>query len=231
MLEGVRLVNDMLDADVIPDYVLFDPQQLDSTPAGQALLARIYGIAHTYEASSVAIKAASDTNSPQGVIAVASWPELPILAHDFVLICDEIQDPGNLGTIIRSAAAVGIDAIDCTPGCVDVYAPKTVRASMGSLFRVPIRPDTTLASLQPLLAGTTIVAADGAADATPYTRISWQRPHALIVGNEAHGLSAAARDIAQQHISIPMHHGVESLNAAMAATVILFEAQRRRANG
>jgi TrmH family RNA methyltransferase len=230
MLEGVRLVNDLLDADVIPDYVLFDPTHLDTTPAGQALLARLYGIAHTYEASSIAIKAASDTSSPQGVIAVAAWPELPITAHDFVLICDEIQDPGNLGTIIRSAAAVGVDAIYCTPGCVDVYAPKTVRASMGSMLRVPIRQDTALDTLLPLLAGTTIVAADGAPSALPYTSVDWQRPHALIIGNEAHGLSAAAHAIAQQRIAIPMHYGVESLNAAMAATVILFEAQRQRTN-
>lgn len=230
MLEGVRLVSDMLDAGVIPAYVLFDSEHLAHTAAGQSLLARLYGIAHTYEATSVAIKAASDTNAPQGVIAVAEWPELPIPAHDFVLICDEIQDPGNLGTIIRSAAAVGVDVVYCTPGCVDVYAPKTVRASMGSILRIPIRTDAPLASLLPILAGATIVAADGVDAAIPYTHVDWQRPHALIIGNEAHGISTAARSIAQHCIAIPMHHGVESLNAAMAATVILFEAQRQRGN-
>jgi TrmH family RNA methyltransferase len=113
---------------------------------------------------------------------------------------------------------------------VDVYAPKTVRASMGSILRIPIRIDASFDSLVPILAGTTIVAADGADGAIHYTSVDWQRPHALIIGNEAHGLSAAARSIAQHRIAIPMHHGVESLNAAMAATVILFEAQRQRGN-
>jgi TrmH family RNA methyltransferase len=96
------------------------------------------------------------------------------------------------------------------------------------MLRVPIRQDAALDALLPLLAGTTIVAADGAPGALPYTSVDWQRPHALIIGNEAHGLSAAAHAIAQQRIAIPMHYGVESLNAAMAATVILFEAQRQR---
>jgi TrmH family RNA methyltransferase len=98
------------------------------------------------------------------------------------------------------------------------------------MFRVPIRPDAALDAILPLLAGTAIIAADGAPGALPYTSIDWQRPHALIIGNEAHGLSAAAHAVADQRIAIPMHRGVESLNAAMAATVILFEAQRQRSS-
>lgn len=232
VLEGVRLVGDLFASQQLPHYVLYDPEQLQQTAAGHTLLQTI--TAHPIPQSpttAAVIKAVSDTNSPQGVVAIARWPDLPIQSPHLVVICDEIQDPGNLGTIIRSADAVGVDAVYCSVGCVDAFAPKTVRASMGSIMRVPIRTDMTWDAIVQQLQGVTIYAADGGSTSQPHTAIDWRQPSALIVGNEARGLGAAARTATQHYVHIPMRPGIESLNAAMATTIMLFEAQRQRLAG
>ena len=232
VLEGVRLIGDLFASQQLPHYVLYDPEQLQQTVAGQTLLQTItsHNIPQSPTTAAV-IKAVSDTNSPQGVVAIARWPELPILSPHLVVICDEIQDPGNLGTIIRSADAVGVDAIYCSVGCVDAFAPKTVRASMGSIMRVPIRTDMTWDTIVQELPDVTIYAADGGSTSQPHTSIDWRQPSALIVGNEARGLSTDARTATHHYVYIPMRPGIESLNAAMATTIVLFEAQRQRLAG
>jgi len=229
VLEGVRLVGDLFTSGQLPHFVLFDPDQLQQTAAGQTLLHQITSRAIPQSPTTAAvIKSVSDTSSPQGVVAIAHWPDLAIPPQRLVVICDEIQDPGNLGTIIRSADAVGVDAIYCSIGSVDAYAPKTVRASMGSIMRVPMRTDMTWDAIVDALHGVTIYAADGGSTSQPHTAIDWRQPSALIVGNEARGLGAAARAATHQYIHIPMRPGIESLNAAMATTIMLFEAQRQR---
>jgi TrmH family RNA methyltransferase len=232
VLEGVRLVGDLFASQQLPHYVLYDPEQLQHTAAGQTLLHTITSHNTPQSPTTAAvIKAVSDTNSPQGVVAIARWPELPIRSPHLVVICDEIQDPGNLGTIIRSADAVGVDAIYCSLGCVDAFAPKTVRASMGSIMRVPIRTDMTWDAIVQELPDVTIYAADGGSTSQPYTAIDWCQPSALIVGNEARGLGTDARTATRHYVHIPMRQGIESLNAAMATTIVLFEAQRQRLAG
>jgi len=229
VLEGVRLVGDLLASQHTPHFVLYDPEQLQQTAAGHALLQTIAANNIPQSPTTAAvIKAVSDTNSPQGVVAVARWPELPITSQHLVVICDEIQDPGNLGTIIRSADAVGVDAIYCSVGCVDAFAPKTVRASMGSIMRVPLRTDMTWDHITQQVHGVVIYAADGGTISQPHTAINWRQPSALIVGNEARGLGTVARSATQHYVHIPMRPGIESLNAAMATTIMLFEAQRQR---
>ena len=232
VLEGVRLVSDLFASGQLPHFVLYDHDQLQQTAAGQALLTLITkpNVPQSPTTATV-IKSVSDTNTPQGVVAIARWPDLVITQQRLVLICDEIQDPGNLGTIIRSADAVGVDAIYCSVGCVDAYAPKTVRASMGSIMRVPIRTDMTWDALVEALQGVTIYAADGTSISQAHTTIDWRQSSALIVGNEARGLSTDARAATNHYVHIPMRPGIESLNAAMATTIVLFEAQRQRLAG
>jgi len=229
VLEGVRLVADLLTSGVAPVLALYDADQLMRTSAGQHLLAQLRVLLHCHAASTAVVNAASDTTNPQGVVAVARWPDYATPPHpQLVVICDHIQDPGNLGTIISSCDAVGVDAIYCSVGCVDAFAPKTVRASMGSLMRVPIYTDKNWDEIAQAVAHCTVYGADSTPTSIPYTQVDWQGARALIVGNEAHGISQDGHDLAHAQVVIPMRPGIESLNAAMATSIILFEAQRQR---
>jgi TrmH family RNA methyltransferase len=152
--------------------------------------------------------------------------ELPLPAQpQFVLILDAVRDPGNVGTILRSARAAGVDAVFCAHGTADPYNDKVVRAAMGAHFAVPLR----VASWEMIAEARRDIPRVYLADArgeVVYTRADWTRPVALIVGGEVEGASDAAKKIATARVAIPMRGGAESLNAAMAATILLFEATR-----
>jgi TrmH family RNA methyltransferase len=142
------------------------------------------------------------------------------------LILDAVRDPGNLGTILRSGEAAGVGQVLLAPGTVDLYNPKVVRGAMGAHFRLPVFshdwPDISKQT-----SGRAVWLAHAAGDTT-YDAVDWTQPSALIVGGEASGAGQEAAQIATGRVSIPMTGGAESLNAAMAATVILFEAARQR---
>ncbi|MCS6911107.1 MAG: RNA methyltransferase, partial [Anaerolineales bacterium] len=141
-------------------------------------------------------------------------------------VCDRIADPGNLGTILRTADAAGVEAVFLAPGTVDAYNPKVVRAAMGAHFHLPVLA-TTWEELHMQLRGLTAWLADSAGGER-YDRVDWTQPHALIIGSEAEGPSEAAHRFAAQRVHIPMPGRAESLNAAVAAGVLMFEAARRR---
>jgi RNA methyltransferase, TrmH family len=243
LVEGVRLVTDALRAGWQPESALLNSDLLGKTGEGRRLLHKLdalraqekYHAALSY-ASERALAAASATKHPQGIIAsfkIPQW-ELPSsIKRPLLLVCDDIQDPGNLGTILRSAEAAGAQAVLLTSDCVDIYNPKVVRAGMGAHFRLPAfsemswdRIDATLEDVG--LLPERVFAAD-AGGVLDYDQADWTRPSVLIISNEAHGLSERARQTAHGGIlSIPMLGGTESLNSAMAATVILFEAARQR---
>jgi TrmH family RNA methyltransferase len=232
VLEGVRLVADLLTSGATPVLALYDAEQLMRTSAGQHLLAQLHALPHCHAASTAVVNAASDTTNPQGVVAVARWPQHVLPLHpQLVVVCDHIQDPGNLGTIIRSCDAVGVDVIYCSVGCVDAYAPKTVRASMGSLMRVPVLTDMSWDTIADAVAHCHVYGADSTPTSLPYTQVDWRVACTLIVGNEAHGMSQDAQALTTASVVIPMRPGIESLNAAMATSIILFEAQRQRQVG
>ena len=174
----------------------------------------------------------SDTKSPQGVLAVVKrrFPGLIRPDKGPVLLLEEIQDPGNLGTILRSSEAAGTAGVFLCGCTVDLYHPKTVRSTMGSIFRVPVRQDDEDIAqrfLKLKADGFQIVAAD-MAGTTAYDAYDWRQPTALVIGNEANGLSEEARHGADILLRIPMEGKNESLNAAVAASVLLFEAARQR---
>jgi TrmH family RNA methyltransferase len=174
----------------------------------------------------------ADTETPQGVIAVLDLPDTPLPslhpATALVLVLDSVRDPGNVGTLIRTAAAAGCTAVITTFGTADAYAPKVVRAAMGSHFRLPVVYDVAWEWLGPALAALPATyATDG--DATlPYDTVDWTRGAAIIVGNEDHGVSPDALPWVAGNVVIPMARGVESLNAAMSGAIVLFEAARQR---
>ncbi len=167
------------------------------------------------------IERVASTESPQPVLAIVAM-RLMTLPSDatFVLVADRLADPGNAGTIMRSAEAAGADAVVLTPGSVDPYNPKVVRASAGSLFRIPV-VDATLDSLAGFRRlGTSSHRGDVYTDPVYHGRV------AVVVGNEAHGLDDEAE--IDQWITIPHAGPAESLNVAMAATVLVFEVARQR---
>jgi TrmH family RNA methyltransferase len=167
------------------------------------------------------IERVASTESPQPVLAVVVMrpAEMPSDAS-FVLVADRLADPGNAGTIIRSAEAAGADAVVFTPGSVDPFNPKVVRASAGSVFRIPV-VDASLESLTSFRRlGTSSHRGDLYTDPVYHGRV------AVVVGNEAHGLDDDAA--IDQWITIPHAGPAESLNVAMAATVLVFEVARQR---
>ena len=179
----------------------------------------------------------SDTKTPQGILAVVkqqpySFEEL--LGKErasFLLILDHLQDPGNLGTIMRAAEAAGVTGILMSSDCVDIYNPKTIRSTMGALYRVPFVVSEDFAGDIERLkkAGVSTYAAHLGATIS-YEGADYKKPCAFMIGNEANGLSDEVAALADCKILIPMAGQVESLNAAMAATVLMFEAARQRRN-
>ena len=151
---------------------------------------------------------------------------------DFILLLDAIRDPGNLGTILRTAAAAGVQGIILTPDCVDPFSPKVLRSAMGAHFRLPLLVLEWM-EIQSLFKpggahpGVKIYLSD-VGDSQPYTQADFHSPAALIIGGEAEGAGAEAQLLAERRIHIPMAAGVESLNAAVAAAILMFEVVRQR---
>ena len=229
IVEGVRLVEEALLAGWQPDWVLYTP---DLSPRGQSILQRLPASA-VEQVSPAIMRVASDTQTPQGILAVIPQRALPFpIDLNFVLLLDAIRDPGNLGTILRTAAAAGVQGVILSPGSVDPFSPKVLRSAMGAHFRLPLalldwkeiqsllRPASHPSGLKTYLSDV-----EGS---LAYTLADFHLPTALIVGGEAEGASAEARQLAEARVHIPMAPGVESLNAAVAAAVLLFEVVRQR---
>jgi TrmH family RNA methyltransferase len=231
VLEGVRLVADALAYAGGLELVLYVPDQLEETAAGRELLGRLEQLPRAYPASAQVVAAASDTVHPQGVVALARWPEVEPGVPGMVLVLDALQDPGNMGTLLRSAEAIGVAEVLCVRGAVDVYSPKVVRAAMGALLRLALTQDLGWDETSERLSFVDHIYAAEAGARMPYYAADWRQPSALIIGNEAHGLSEEARELARNLLGIPMRGRAESLNAAVAGSIILFEAQRQRMLG
>lgn len=170
-----------------------------------------------------------DTVHPQGILGVFPFPDLPIpdISTPFYLVADRVRDPGNLGTLLRSAAAAGVTAVFLTAESVDPYNPKVTRAGMGAHFRVPIA-DLTSEHMALLRAQTPLRALADLGDHPAHDALDWRQPVTLIVASETNGPSNLARALATVSITIPMAAGIESLNAGVAGSVVLFEAARQR---
>lgn len=171
----------------------------------------------------------SDTVNPQGIMALVKQPGYSLdeiieknKNKALYLILDDISDPGNLGTMIRTAEAAGVSGVILSSGCADIFNPKVIRSTMGSIFRVPfVREDLPGAIGQLKKAGTDVYAASLDADRY-YNEPDYKEKTAFIIGNEARGVSKEAAECAKEKIKIPMAGEVESLNAAISAAVILY---------
>ena len=228
VVEGVRSVEEAQGAGIIPALVLY-VAHIAEEPRVHVLLAQLRAVTpEVFEVSDAVMQTISPTETPPGILALVPFPELRLPAPpEFVLILDAVRDPGNVGAILRSARATGVDAIWFAPGTADPYNDKVVRAAMGAHFRVPLRVAHVWEEIEAAVRGMPRIYLADAHGEIKYTRADWSHPVALIVGGEAAGASEWARRIATGRVSIPMQGGAESLNAAMAATVLLFESSKQ----
>lgn len=220
-LEGVRLIQDAIErGGYTPDYILYDPKQVN-VQALQPLTNQLF------EASAEVIKHVSATEQPQGIIGVFPMPtaKLPTKPQQ-ILILDHLRDPGNLGTILRTAAGAGVDVVLLSPGCVDLYNDKVLRGGMGAHFRLTIA-ERSWQDIRDLVGDAPVYLAEMSGDVA-YDAVDWTAQYALIIGSEADGASPEAEALATARVYIPMATETESLNAAVAAGVLMFEAARQR---
>lgn len=230
MAEGVRAVEELIASPLVIRGVLTAPQ-LDGAPRGTLLRTAIAGRGvETATVDEMEFRSAAETESPQGVIAIAEIPthSLDTLSGRVtlrLLVLDAVQDPGNVGTIIRTAAALGADATITLPGTVDPWNAKVVRSSMGALFHHPVMASTP----DRLSEFIRIEKAEmWGADASGLALDSGARPGklALVVGNEGAGLSSSMRERVTRLVSLPISPAVESLNVAVAAGILLYELRK-----
>jgi len=228
VVEGPTLVGDAIDAGAELECLFVAA----GTTAPVVERAAGAGI-DVFELAAGVLERVATTVTPQPVLAIARAVDVDLEAlagASLVVVCIDIRDPGNLGTVLRTAEASGVGGIICCEGSVDLYNPKCVRASAGSLFHTrivargePVKVLGTLGNWGLRRLGTR------ADDGEPYDRVDLTAPTALVLGNEAHGLSPAVAGSLDGWVSIPMQGRAESLNVGIAAAVLCFEAARQRA--
>jgi TrmH family RNA methyltransferase len=231
LAEGVRLVEEALAAGVPVRGAAVSPA-LEGTPRGAALKSALASRGVPLrEVTPAELETLADTEQPQGIVAVVEPPgrtldQIPTAAGAVVLVLDAVQDPGNVGTMLRTALALGAAGLVALRGTAELTNPKVLRGSMGAAFRLP----AAAADAEEFLAwarsrGVEVIVA--AADGEPLER--WRResaPVALVVGNEGAGVSPALAAAARRRIAIPVASTVESLNVAVAAGILLYEVTR-----
>jgi TrmH family RNA methyltransferase len=225
LAEGVRLVEEAHAAQWPFLFVLFSSE---ASNRGKKLLEQLQAAGvEVEEVLPEILRAASETESSQGVVAVLKLVDLPLpTSLNFALIPDQIRDPGNLGTLIRSAAAAGVQAVFVPPETTDPFAPKVIRAGMGAHFHLMVH-SVGWEEIRAHLTGLTTFLAD-AEGQTSCWGADFRQPLALIVGGEAEGASPAAQNLANFTVNIPMPGKIESLNAGVAGAVLMFEVVRQR---
>jgi TrmH family RNA methyltransferase len=230
-VEGVRLLEEAHQQGWSPELVLYCE---GLSQRGLSLVKSYQDLGIQVEqVSAHVLKAAGDTESPQGILAVLPIRELPLPPEPtLILILDTLRDPGNLGTTLRTAAAAAVEAVLLTPGTVDHFASKVVRSGMGAHFHLPIHSLPWAGIKDYLGLGNSdralqIYLAD-AKTGLPYTRADFISPTALLIGGEAEGAGEEARRWSDERVHIPLAGRAESLNAGIAAGILLFEVVRQR---
>lgn len=229
VVEGVRAVTDVLAAGAQPEVIVFRDDAVD-----QRYLQELDEKGLSWRTVDARLfESLTDQPHPQGVLAVVPMLEYSgVRSRDsegapLIMLLDRIRDPGNLGTLLRSAAGAGVDHVYLTPDTVDPYNPRVVRAAVGAHFRVGFS-QITLSMISDVLSSAHIIGlaeADGEID---YGAVDWTSSAVIIIGGEANGASTFVREMAPMKVRIPLVADVESLNAAVAGSLLVFEAARQR---
>ena len=226
LLDGIHLVQAFLASGNKPQHLLVTQAALQDHEVA-ALLKKLSGVPHTQLDDSL-FADLSELKTPSGILALITLPTPTVSAAQsrFSLLLEDIQDPGNLGSMLRSAAAAGCDAVFLSKGCADAWSPKVLRAGMGGHFMLSVHESMDLPAVAAAFQGKLLAA-------LPDAKINLydcdlRGKLAFAVGNEGAGLSGGLLVAASQHVTIPMPGKVESLNVAAAAAICLFEAARQR---
>ena len=236
LLEGVHLIQEALAARVPIRSAAFSPTLVDRDPVAARLAHDLEGTGtDVMSVPDAVLGAMSPVATPSGAVALADRPAPRVdeLSSGIVVVAVDVQDPGNMGALVRTAEAAGVAALIASPGCADPFGWKALRASMGSAFRLPIVRDQAGPPLDDVV---TRLRARGfrtvatvARNGTPLYDTDLRPPVAVLVGSEGSGLPSTLVDASDVQVTIPMRGRVESLNAAVASAIVLFECVRQSA--
>lgn len=215
LIDGAHLIQEALQSDWEIKEVIIQE--------GSEMLLDVEDISTEYVTENV-MKEISQTQTPQGMIAVVEMKDVkkPVEEEEFVILLDAIQDPGNLGTIIRTADAAGVDAVILGEGCVDLYNDKVIRATQGSLFHLPVTISPLEQEIRTLKNKGFTVLATALHDAVEYTQITDKQRVGLVLGNEGAGVSPEILQMADKRINIPIYGKAESLNVGIASGILMY---------
>ena len=230
LVEGFRFAEEAIDSDFEVVHIFISARG-ELKYENSSLKSKIQKETKIYSISDSLFKSICDTEHPQGIMAVVRNKPVEIkYDQGFYMLVDKIQDPGNMGTIIRTAHAAGALGVIITKGTVDIYNEKTLRATMGSIFKIPIIYDIDLSLVQKLRnSGFKLVASSLDTEKNFYD-VDLKRKVIISVGNEGNGISTEVYDLCDLKIKIPMPGGAESLNAAVAASIMMYEVVRQKNN-
>lgn len=228
LIEGIRSVADVIEAGVAPE-VVFARVESGGHDWANTLDERV----PVRFVSAEVLASISNVVHPQGVVAVVGMDAMPALpihdpwTADLVMVVDGVADPGNLGTLVRSAAAAGVSELLVSPESVDPFHPKCIRAAMGAHFRTCLK-QVTIPEIVSRIERLPLVVIASANGDQAYDKVDWRQPCAIVVGSEAFGPRSSVSALATAYVRIPMARDLESLNAGVAGSLLAFEAARHR---
>ena len=233
IIEGIKVVEECINNNYPLEDIIYSDELL-KIRGGEELFEKIRNYNNLINIPSKLFKEISDTETPQWIIATAKFKrnsieEIQKNKNPFILLLEKIQDPGNMGTIIRTADAFNIDGVAITPGSVDVYNPKVVRSTMGSIFRTPIYHISNKLEFIEKLKNQKYKIYSTSLEAEKYIHeMDFSGASIILIGNESRGVSTSMSSLADELIKIPIPGGAESLNAGIASSIIMYEAMRQR---
>ncbi len=235
IIEGIKIIEEAFYNNVDLQHVIYT-EKLLSTVEGKIFFELIKYNENIIQIPESLFKEISDTENPQGIIGIAKFnmnklDDVYNIKNPSLLFLDGVQDPGNMGTIIRTCDAFNLDGIILGKGSVDPYNPKVVRATMGSIFRVPLYiSDDSLETLSELSNHKITILATSLEGSVPVYDIDYKEGFVLVIGNESKGVALDILNKSDRLVKIPMPGFAESLNAGVAASIIMYEAMKSRLN-
>ncbi|SFH58718.1 RNA methyltransferase, TrmH family [Tindallia magadiensis] len=227
LLEGIYGIKDALKNPSSIECVFYE-EKIKCSTDGKSLIQRLEDEKiNTLHVTEVVMKKIADTSTPQGIVAIVSMPvhEVKQVLENsaYVLILDAIQDPGNMGTLIRSADAAGFDAVVLTAGCTDPYSSKCIRAATGAMLFLPVVEAPSFREILSIMEAQEYQILGAALqNGIPYTQVNYRTPTALIIGNESKGIRPDILTEVHQTVTIPMLGKTQSVNAAIAGSILMF---------